>query len=300
MTSVDQPGPASLTAPAVSIIIPHFNDLENLARCLSALKAQTLAATAVETIVADNASTCDRARLEAICSERARLVDAPIKGAAEARNAGVRAAGGRVLAFIDSDCRPAPTWLEAGLAALDTADLVGGRVDVAVEDAAALTPAEAFETVFAFNNERYIREEHFSVTANMFVTRDVFDRVGGFRSGVSEDVDWGRRAHALGFRWLYAPDAAVAHPARRTMEDLVRKWRRITAEGFALARERPGGRARWLVHNWLMLLSLPLFAPRAWTSGRVRLRRDRVNVLRVLAWSRWWRFREAHRLAFRS
>lgn len=282
---------------AISVVIPHFNDFDNLSVCLDALAHQSLDRSSFEIIVADNNSTRDQSRLTHLCAQHgAKLVAAPIQGAAEARNAGVQNACGQVLAFIDSDCRPAPSWLEAGLAALETADMVGGKVEVVVPDPAALTPVEAFETVFAFNNERYIREEHFSVTANMFTTRSVFDRVGGFRAGVSEDLDWGRRAFALGYCWAYAPAALVEHPARRTVDDLTRKWRRLTAEGFALACEQPGGHAKWLVRNWLMLLSLPLSVPHVCTSNRLSVVRDRTQVLRILLWIRWWRFREAHRL----
>jgi GT2 family glycosyltransferase len=287
-------------ASSVSVVIPHYNDLANLDRCLAELQGRPVPADTYEIVVADNNSTCDRRALEAVCAGRARLVHAPVQGAAEARNAGVRAARGTVLAFIDSDCRPEPQWLAAGVAALSKAPLVGGRVDVAVADPARLTPTEAFERVFAFNNERYVREERFSVTANLFTTRAVFDAVGGFRTGVSEDLDWGRRAAALGYAWHYAPAAAVAHPARRDWSELVRKWRRLMRESFGLAQERPGGRWRWLLRNWAMLLAVPLAALQILRSRAVFTASDRVNALGTLLRLRWWRFVEAHRLALLS
>ena len=43
-----------------------------------------------------------------------------------------------------------------------------------------MTAAEAFESVFAFRNERYVKELNFTVTASMFVWRSVFDAVGDF------------------------------------------------------------------------------------------------------------------------
>src|SRR5207248_7276046 len=98
---------AADTARLVSVIIPHFNDTDNLERCLQLLAAQTLPANQFEVIVADNNSAGGLAAVETICGVRARVVPAPIQGAAEARNAGVAAARGQVLAFLDSDCRPA-------------------------------------------------------------------------------------------------------------------------------------------------------------------------------------------------
>ena len=285
---------------AISVILPHYNDLENLGRCLDLLADQRLDVP-FEVIVADNNSTCDRGRLEAVCRRsNVRLVDAPRQGAAEARNVGVEASGATRLAFIDSDCLPGPDWLGKGLRALDGSPLVGGRITVGTADPAQLTPAEAFERIFAFNNERYLREEKFSVTANMFTTRAVFDRVGGFRNGVSEDVDWGQRAAALGYDWHYAPEACLEHPARRTWPELTRKWKRLMRESYLLDRERGGGRGRWLLRNWLVALSIPVAMMKALRSREVPSAADRFKAAAVVARLRLWRFAEAHRLALRA
>ena len=91
-----------------------------------------------------------------------------------------------------------------------------------------MTAAEAFESVFAFRNERYVKELKFTVTASMFVWRSVFDAVGDFINSVPEDKDWCERAWRQGFRIRFAPKSIVGHPARRTMEELKRKWRRLT------------------------------------------------------------------------
>lgn len=282
--------------PAISIIVPHYNDVANLVVCLEMLRTQATDHS-FEVIVADNNSRPDA--LDLIRSgTRAcfRFINAPIQGAAEARNAGVAASRGAVLAFIDSDCRPAPGWLEAGLRALERAPLVGGRIDVAVGDPPALTPTEAFERIFAFNNARYIREERFSVTANMFTTRAVFDHVGGFRPGVSEDREWGQRAAALGYAWAYEPAARMAHPARRDWRELERKWRRLMRESFLLARERPGHPAKWILRNVAMLASTPLAAARALRSRDVGSTADRLKAVGILLRLRLWRFVEACRL----
>ena len=166
--------------PTVSVIVPHYNDLDNLRECLKFLRAQTMDPSQYEIVVSDNNSACGLAAVMEACEGTARVVSAPKQGAAEARNVGVSAALGEVLAFIDSDCRPAPEWLERGVRALDNMDIAGGRMIVVVEDPRRLTSAEAYELVFAFNNRRYIEDEGYSVTANMFTRQDVFERVGRF------------------------------------------------------------------------------------------------------------------------
>ena len=110
-----------------------------------------------------------------------------------------------------------------------------------------MTAAEAFESVFAFRNERYVKDLSFTVTASMFVWRSVFDAVGGFKNGVPEDKDWCERARRQGYRIRFAPKSIVGHPARRTMPELKRKWRRLTLESCEGARRDGKGAGPHLV-----------------------------------------------------
>jgi glycosyltransferase involved in cell wall biosynthesis len=248
-SAADRPQPRTADAaglPFVSVVIPHYNDLENLAQCLTRLERQTWPRDRFEIVVADNNSRGGIAALRAL-SPRIHAIPAPEQGAGPARNAGVAAATGEVLAFIDSDCSAEPQWLEEGLAGLKLFDYVGGQVRTTIPPGGNLTPAEAFEAVFAFNIKSYIEKQRFTVTANLFVPRTVFDKVGGFHNGVSEDNDWCHRANALGYRLGYIEEAVVSHPARREWRDLTRKWDRINAEHLAIARRRKGWQVRWSV-----------------------------------------------------
>jgi glycosyltransferase involved in cell wall biosynthesis len=241
--------------PLASVIIPHYNDLANLRFCLNLLAAQTTPPSRYEIIVADNNSSCGINAVNSLCGSQARVVPAPIQGAAEARNAAVRASRGKILAFIDSDCRPKPDWLEEGIKALNDADIIGGRVDVDYEDPDHPTAVEAFEKVFAFDFKKYIEKDKFSGSGNMFVLRSIFDKVGDFRSGVSEDREWGNRAVSKGFSLNYAPSVLVSHPARRNWEELTAKWRRIVNQTFQFQSGRPYSKLRWALFCLAVLLS---------------------------------------------
>jgi GT2 family glycosyltransferase len=282
--------------PAVSVIMPHYDDLANLGRCIAMLAAQTLPRDQFEIVVADNNSHCGLDEVRRVCGDVAQVINAPIQGAGAARNAAVAASRGKLLAFIDSDCRPAPTWLERGLAAASSADLVGGQVEVEVEDPANPTAVEAFERVFAFNVKRYIEEEGFTVTANMFVPRAIFERVGGFRPNVAEDRDWGRRAVAAGYRWRFAPDVVVLHPARRSWPELSKKMRRITREAYAEAIETPYGRVKWVISSLVILASPFGHWMTAATTRKLDTAEQRLKAIAVLVASRFWRFGECNRL----
>jgi GT2 family glycosyltransferase len=280
----------------VSVIIPHYNDLENLKVCIALLESQTFPRDRFEVIVADNNSACGIDAVSQICGAGVHVIHAPIQGAAEARNAAIRASKGALLAFIDSDCRPAADWLERGIAALDKADLVGGRIDVDFHDPNHPSAVEAFEKIFAFDYRRYIEEEGFAATANMFAPRAIFDKIGGFRSGCSEDVDWGKRAVKMGYRWYCASDSIVGHPARRDWNDLTKKWRRLAKESLSCMKEHSGWRLRWTLRTLLLPIS-----PFVHTLKVIKYRETsgidfKLRAIAILFAIRFWRFGEGLRL----
>jgi GT2 family glycosyltransferase len=293
-----QARPDSVMPAAVSIIVPHFDDPGRLDKCLTALVAQRGLDTTPEIIVSDNGSPQSEAALMAMIGGRARLVHAPERGAGPARNVGVAASSGQRLAFTDADCIPSPDWLANGLKALEKADLIGGAMTVFVEHGGPKSPAEAFETVFAFDNEAYVTRKGFTVTANLFTRRAVFDAVGGFRVGLSEDLDWCRRATAAGYRLAYAADAIVGHPARADWPQLKHKWRRIQAETYALAPPTLGHRLRWLARAWAMPLSIVAHVPAVATAPALNGIGERWAAVRGLVQLRLWRMIDAHRLLF--
>lgn len=114
----------------ISVIVAAFNDRENLLRCLESLREQTQPVDQREVIVVDDGST-DGAS-EVVCERfpEVRLLRQENAGPDAARNAGVRAARGEILAFIDSDCTAPPGWLEALQHSLAIGDcsIVGGRI----------------------------------------------------------------------------------------------------------------------------------------------------------------------------
>ena len=136
-----------------AVIIPHYNDLLRLERCLRALMENDI--TNTEIVVVDNASPIS---LDDIgrAFPNVRFIIETQKGAAHARNRGIAETTAQRLFFIDADCVPAPDWLTVGRAIADQADLIGGRVDVFDETPPPRSGAEAFEAVFAFNFRRYI------------------------------------------------------------------------------------------------------------------------------------------------
>jgi GT2 family glycosyltransferase len=202
----------------------------------------------------------------------------------------VAQARGEILAFTDSDCQPEPEWLEQGVQALSRCDFVGGQMRVLVDDPDAVTATEAFELVFAFDNETYVFQKGFTVTANLFCRREMFDRVGAFGVGLSEDVDWCHRATRAEFKIGYEPAAVVGHPARRTWAELEKKWRRTNREAYLLHSSSPQGFVKYVARSAATPLSAFVHTPRVLFSNRLKTNRQRIQALQALYRLRFWRF----------
>ena len=281
----------SSNAPEFSVIIPHFNQPDGLRKCLFSVLNQTIEQERMEIIVADNNSDCDITALKRDYPS-VQFLSVEMRGAALARNAGIYASRGKILAFIDADCVADPRWLECGAKSLLDCDLSGGEVVVTVANESKPSAVESFERVFAFRQRIYINRKQFSVTANLLATREAAIAIGPFKNGVSEDVDWCRRAAALGFRLAFNDTSIISHPARRNWEDLTKKWDRLILERW----NGYGGRSLIRRMVWAVLATataLSAVPHMAWilSSKRIRGVRDKLAAVGVLARIRFWRAR---------
>jgi len=281
-------------APEVSVIVPHLNQPELLGILLESLFAQDLDMARAEVIVVDNGS---RALPEAVVAgfPGVLLAEEATPGAGPARNRGVALSRAPILAFIDSDCRVDRAWLATILghfAADPGLDILGGDIRLFPEDPANPTAAEAFECVYAFPQTLYIFKKGYSVTANMATRRRVFDAVGPFGGiEISEDLDWGRRARALGHLTRWRPDAIVLHPARRTMDALRAKTDRLVSYDFRSDAAGLAGRARWVAKALALAVSPLAEIPRLLRTDRLAGFRARRLALQGLAGIRLYRAR---------
>lgn len=276
-----------MTAPgvsvAVSVVVPVRDGAAVLPGCLDALAAQR-DAPPFDVVVVDNGS---RDASEAVARSHpvvGRVVVETRPGSYAARNAGVAAARGRVVAFTDADCRPAPDWLRQGLAALDDADLVGGAV--VASSSPRPTIWERYDRAIYLDQARAVRDEGYAATANMLVRADVLAAVGPFDGSLrsSGDLEWGQRATAAGFRLVHAADAVVVHLPRRTAGQTWRLHRRLGAGWRDLARD--GRRPAWWREPALRV-------PLRWAAGRMRSdglgpARVRVTVVHGVAMGARW------------
>lgn len=197
---------------AISVIVPVQNSGEELARLLDTLGRQTLPRSDFEVIVSDDGSAEPPVAL-ATDDGHVKVVSGLRSSSYAARNRGVAAARGHLLAFCDADCVPDPAWLERGLEALEGADIVAGRIQFIVPDRVTVWTLIDMDTS---KNQRQLVELGVGETANLFVRRELFERVGGFdpRFPSHGDYDFVERCVKSGARLAYSADAVVWHPTR--------------------------------------------------------------------------------------
>jgi len=213
--------------PRISVIIPAHDAAATIGRTLKALAYQDVEEP-FEVIVVDDASSDDTAAIAEAAAVEPRVVrhDRPL-GPGPARNTGAEHAVGEFLAFTDADCFPTGSWLREGVAALERADLVQGAVRPDPE----AEPQPFDRTVWV------VAEVGLYETANLFVRRELFERLGGFEDWLSarigkplaEDVWFGWRARRAGARTAFARGALVHHAVfRRGALEAARERMRAT------------------------------------------------------------------------
>lgn len=240
------PDTADTKAPRVSVIIPTYNRARYLGEAIDSALGQTFCD--LEVLVVDDASTDDTAAVLARYGERIRVIGLERNGGpSAARNAGLAAARGDLIAFLDSDDVWLPDKLARQVQALDgdpTADGVTGRLAVYDDTAARELAAEPLDAAMS----------------TLLLRSRAAALVGPFDETLrlAEDIDYGMRMRGLR---LLRPSWLVGryrlHPGNISL------WSRDLAQATVLVYER-----------WAPILTAPEVAPhirRTLAAARYRL-----------------------------
>jgi glycosyltransferase involved in cell wall biosynthesis len=219
----------------ISLIISSRNRAYGLTNCLDAVSnaARQASYLSLELVFVDNGSTDNTS---AIVNDWAKsapistsLVHEAKPGLSVARNSGLAAAKGRIIAFTDDDCEVFPDYFTviAALFAADTEIVMrGGRIELGDARDLPVTIKPELEPAVLTSE---LHAGGFIHGANMAFPRALIEKVGlfdtrfgagsPFRSG--EDTDYVHRAFNSGIRVEYIPDFAVKHfHGRRELGDV--------------------------------------------------------------------------------
>ena len=217
--------------PTVSVVVCAHNAEDTIDDCLDSLSRLTYAD--VEIIVVNDGSL-DATSARARCHDNVRVVDIPNGGLGAARNAGLTAATGEIVAYTDADCRVDPDWLSYLVQPLLTSDVagVGGPNIVPADDpwiAQCVARAPGGPTHVMLDDRI---AEHVP-GCNMAFRREALLSIDGFnpvyvRAGDDVDICW--RLQAGNLRIGFAPSALVWHHRRASVKAY---WRQQVGYGEA-------------------------------------------------------------------
>ena len=224
-TPSQRPGRAN-SGSSVTVVIPTRGRPRSLEKTVRGVLSN---AGAVEIVVVDQSDDDGtQAMLAEHGSPRIRYVRTATRGAAAARNIGVRHTTGSIIAFTDDDCLVPPDWIQSVIAAFALDSRIGvvfGNVIARPHDGLVGVIPQYVKSRPAFS--RSIAEQHHTdgMAGCMGVKRSVWRALGGFdeilgagaplKSG--EEGDFAVRALQRG-HWVYeTPQWAVVH-------DGVRDW----------------------------------------------------------------------------
>jgi len=225
----------------ISIIIPTYKSTDLLKKCLALIEQQTYKKELFEVIVVNNDP--DNALVLPSYNINLTVYLEKKKGSYAARNAGVNKAKGEILVFTDDDCMPSVNWLEE----IDSwysqeryqekcSSILVGQVDMVHSEgteARRWNVWECYDYLFGINQDIYAKRNE-GATANLSVSRRIFDDLGGFNDQMLSggDGDFCQRAFKSGYSIKYDPSILVRHPLRGTGEAIKLKLKRLVGGKF--------------------------------------------------------------------
>ncbi len=252
LTAYGEPAAAGLdegTELDVSVVICTRDRPESLAQCLRSL--EKLRTRPLEIIVVDNAPSSPATRDAVSGFDGVTYVREPRPGLSVARNTGIRASRGDIVAFTDDDVVVHPQWLSALYQAFDDPQVVGVTgplVPAELETEAQVLfemlrgvlgagfyPRLFGDAFFQSTKRRGVPVWQIGAGANMAFRREAFQQVGMFderlgagAAGCSEDSELWYRLLVEGGSIRYEPAAVVYHYHRRDLEGLRRQMYQYT------------------------------------------------------------------------
>lgn len=211
------PFPADLPWPRISVVVCSYNGSRTIRECLEGLSK--LEYPDFEIIVVNDGSTDDT---EAIARQfNVRLISTANRGLSRARNTGMQAATGEIVAYIDDDAYPDPHWLTylaASFLKTDHAGIGGPNIappnDGHVAHCVAQAPGNPVHILLSDREAEHIPG------CNMAFRKRNLEAISGFDAqfrAAGDDVDVCWRLQERGWTLGFSPAAMVWHHRRNSM-----------------------------------------------------------------------------------
>ncbi|MBT5020838.1 MAG: glycosyltransferase [Planctomicrobium sp.] len=225
-----------MAIPAISVIIPTYNEEQNIQSVIE----KTKAADHCEVIVVDGGST-DQTIAKA---KHADIVIESKLGRAVQQNAGANQATGEILLFLHADCELLPEFANAVEECLSKKGVVAGCFRQLIDH-----PAKKYRTIEKGNAWRVRNLGWIYGDQGLFLKREIFEQLGGFpEMPLMEDLYFSKRLKKEGK--LIVSDHCIKVSARRwekngVIRQTARNWGFVTLAHLGV---KPETLASWYGH----------------------------------------------------
>jgi glycosyltransferase involved in cell wall biosynthesis len=194
------PDPEKNLVNSVSVVIPVYNGANYLAEAIQSVLSQSVLPN--EILIIDDGSTDGSAEVAKSFGNKVRYIQQVHSGAAEARNRGITAATGNLIAFLDAD----DVWMEGKLEQQLNEFLQDAAVDIVIGQVEQFVSSDLPEEERDRLTPSNPLLEGYSAGA-MIVRRTVFKRIGSFdpQWQVGEVIDWFARVREAGLKIASVP-----------------------------------------------------------------------------------------------
>lgn len=254
----------------LSVIVPVYNRPDEVRELLESLSHQT--DTDFEVVIVEDGSTqpCQEVCGQFASSLRLVYLTKPNSGRSETRNYGMDRASGNYFIVFDSDCIMPPHYIATVKRCLaeDYVDCFGGP-DSADDSFSDMQKAINYSmtSIMTTGGIRGATKkvDSFSPRSfNMGISKACYEKVGGYKNMIGEDIDLSIRIKTAGFRTKLFPEAFVYHKRRVSLRKFFRQVNTFGHARLLLQQLHPGSlkvvyllpAAFVLGHIFLLLLAL--------------------------------------------
>jgi GT2 family glycosyltransferase len=238
--SLREPAEGDGRLPRISVVVCSYNGSGTLRECLTGIAS--LRYPDYEVVVVSDGSTDDTAQIAADF-EGVRVVETPQRGLSSARNTGMEASSGEIIAYIDDDAIPDPDWLThlaasfasgayAAAGGPNVAPAGSGRVAQCVANA----PGGPTHVLLSDRDAEHVPG------CNMAIRKVALEGIGGFDAAfrvAGDDVDVCWRLLDSGQHIAFSPGAVVRHHRRSSVRGYLRQQRAYGKAEALLERKHP-------------------------------------------------------------
>ncbi|MCC3430817.1 MAG: glycosyltransferase family 2 protein [Microcoleus sp. PH2017_04_SCI_O_A] len=236
--------------PLVSVVVPVYNGETDLPDLIECLRSQTYPTNRVEYLLVDNKSRDYTSTILQAAAKSPKqegfnqitirnLTENTIQSSYAARNKGMRASTGEIIAFTDADCRPEPQWLQ---------NLVEPFANLEI----GITCGEILALPGNTLLEKHAAREN--TLSQKHTLAHPFCPYGG-----DADLCW-RILRETSYKMYFAENAIARHRHRNTIKQLQSQWHRYgesnkylhELHGVDLMREFTTGEYLYRLARWLL------------------------------------------------